>query len=69
MIKVEIINIIKNNYYYVLPQMKYSDWDSLSTKFKYFLSELPINEYREKYQKIKTVEFDLSGKYKCFLYL
>jgi hypothetical protein len=41
-------------------------WDILTPKYKNFLQQIPLSLYREKLQSIKTVEFDLSGKYRSF---
>ena len=41
-------------------------WDILTPKYKNFLQQIPLSLYREKLQNIKTIEFDLSGKYRSF---
>ncbi len=63
----EIIDILKDNLYVrFLEELQKADWNVLTRKYENFLSRIPLSDYRERLQKIKTVEFDLSGKYRSF---
>lgn len=60
------IDIIKELYEHFLPTLQKTDWNTLTSRYKQFLAHIPLSDYREKLQKIKTIEFDLSGQYRCF---
>jgi len=61
-----IITIVRKSYESFLPVLQRVNWNELTSKYKQFLSNIPLSFYRKNLQRIKTVEFDLSGKYRSF---
>jgi len=62
----DVIEIVKKSYESFLPVLQEVNWKDLTKRYKQFLGNIPLSTYRENLQKIKTVEFDLSGKYRSF---
>lgn len=40
------------------------NWNNLKNNYRNFLRKIPLRQYRQSLQNIKTIEFDLSGKYR-----
>ncbi len=62
----DIMEIVNRSYDSFLPILQRINWEDLTEKYKQFLGIVPLAIYRENLQRIKTVEFDLSGKYRSF---
>ena len=60
----DVVKIIEKLYESFLPKLQIANWEKLTLKYEKFLKTIPLSEYRKNLQKIKTVEFDLSGKYR-----
>ncbi len=62
--KDKILEIVKKDYESFLPILHLANWENLTKRYKEFLKSIPLSDYREYLQRIKTVEFDLSGKFR-----
>ncbi len=59
-------HVLRNYTVNLSDKLSRQQWNILASNYKHFLKEIPLSLYRGKLQNVKTIEFDLSGKYRSF---